>query len=355
MNGSTHIRIQNLSVSYGGLQVLKNVSLDIPDHKITVIIGPSGCGKTTLLKSLNRLLDSVDGVRVEGQHLRRRRGHLRPGRRRDRGSGRRWACCPRSRRSCRCRSSTTSPTGRASTACGTRPTLRELVERELEAAGLWDEVKDRLHEPASRLSVGQQQRLCLARGLAVEPEIILGDEPTSALDPQSSRIVEQRLIGAQGGLHGHRRHPHPPPGAADRRLHRLPVPRRARRARPRGRSVRRAEGPADPRLPHRRNLLIGASHLNSPIFSENSGTVYVTPEFVKNPGLWYPSAQREKHETKAFLLGIGLALGGLLGAQDIVKNPEKPASPNAGRILNLRKSSGSRMRAGNSSCDIRPS
>ena len=75
-----------------------------------------------------------------------------------------------------------------------RRTLAAIVERELKAAGLWDEVKDRLHGPAARLSVGQQQRLCLARGLAVEPEILLGDEPTSALDPQSSRIVEQRLM-----------------------------------------------------------------------------------------------------------------------------------------------------------------
>jgi phosphate transport system ATP-binding protein len=75
-----------------------------------------------------------------------------------------------------------------------RKALAAIVERELKAAGLWDEVKDRLHGPAARLSVGQQQRLCLARGLAVEPEIILGDEPTSALDPQSSRIVEQRLM-----------------------------------------------------------------------------------------------------------------------------------------------------------------
>jgi phosphate transport system ATP-binding protein len=71
--------------------------------------------------------------------------------------------------------------------------LRAIVETELKAAGLWDEVKDRLHTPAARLSVGQQQRLCLARGLAVGPEIILGDEPTSALDPHSSRIVEARL------------------------------------------------------------------------------------------------------------------------------------------------------------------
>ena len=78
MEERTHISIRDLNVYYGGLQVLKNISLDIPDRKITAIIGPSGCGKTTLLKSLNRLLDTVDGVRVDGQDPRRRRGHLRP-------------------------------------------------------------------------------------------------------------------------------------------------------------------------------------------------------------------------------------------------------------------------------------
>jgi len=193
MEPQTHLRIRNLSVSYGAQEVLKNVSLDIPDRKITVIIGPSGCGKTTLLKSLNRLLDSVDGVRIEGHifiddediydprveatHIRKKMGLL----------SQKPQVLPMS-------VFDNIAYGPKIHGLRDRKRLRVLVERELKAAGLWDEVKDRLHEPASRLSVGQQQRLCLARGLAVEPEIILGDEPTSALDPQSSRIVEQRLI-----------------------------------------------------------------------------------------------------------------------------------------------------------------
>jgi phosphate transport system ATP-binding protein len=193
MDFQTHISIRNLSVSYGAQQALKNVSLDIPDRKITVIIGPSGCGKTTLLKSLNRLLDSVDGVKIEGQifvdgediydpkievtHIRKKMGLL----------SQKPQVLPMSIYD--------------NVAYGPRlhnglekKKLTRLVEDHLQVAGLWDEVKDRLHEPASRLSVGQQQRLCLARGLAVEPEIILGDEPTSALDPQSSQNVERRLI-----------------------------------------------------------------------------------------------------------------------------------------------------------------
>jgi phosphate transport system ATP-binding protein len=175
MNIKPHISIQKLSVFFGPLQVLKDISIDIPDRKITVIIGPSGCGKTTLLKSLNRLLDPSGGVRVSGRVLvdgvdiydprtevtqvRKKMGLL----------SQRPQALPMS-------------------------IYDKVVESHLRVAGLWEEVKDRLSDPASRLSVGQQQRLCLARGLAVEPEIILGDEPTSALDPQSSQNVERRLI-----------------------------------------------------------------------------------------------------------------------------------------------------------------
>jgi len=193
MEPRSHLRIRNLNVSYGAQQVLRNVTLEVPDRKITVIIGPSGCGKTTLLKSLNRLLDSVDGVRIDGQifvddeniygpdvevtHIRKKMGLL----------SQKPQVLPMS-------VFDNIAYGPKIHGQRDKKRLRALVERELRAAGLWDEVKDRLHEPASRLSVGQQQRLCLARGLAVEPEIILGDEPTSALDPQSSRIVEQRLI-----------------------------------------------------------------------------------------------------------------------------------------------------------------
>jgi len=193
METPTHLRIRNLSVSYGTQEVLKNISIDIPDNKITVVIGPSGCGKTTLLKSLNRLLDTVDGVKIEGHiyiddediydpaveatHIRKKMGLL----------SQKPQVLPMS-------VFDNIAYGPKIHGQRDKKALRILVERELKAAGLWDEVKDRLHEPASRLSVGQQQRLCLARGLAVEPEIILGDEPTSALDPQSSRIVEQRLM-----------------------------------------------------------------------------------------------------------------------------------------------------------------
>ncbi len=188
-----HLRIQNWSVIFGRQKALNEVTIDIPDRKITVIIGPSGCGKTTLLKSLNRLIEPSDEVKVSGQilvdgediydpktevtHIRKKMGLL----------SQRPQVLPMSIYD--------------NVAYGPRlhgqrnkKRLDEIVERYLQMAKLWDEVKDRLSEPASRLSLGQQQRLCLARGLAVEPEIILGDEPTSALDPQSSQNVEKRLV-----------------------------------------------------------------------------------------------------------------------------------------------------------------
>jgi phosphate transport system ATP-binding protein len=193
MNDATHLSIRNLDVHYGRLQVLKDVSLDIPDRKITVIIGPSGCGKTTLLKSLNRLLDIVDGVRFEGEvlvdgeniygagieitHIRKKMGLL----------SQKPQVLPMSIYD-------NVAYGPRIHGLRSRKELDRLVEYHLKQSGLWDEVRDRLHQPASRLSVGQQQRLCLARGLAVGPEILLGDEPTSALDPMSSRNVERALI-----------------------------------------------------------------------------------------------------------------------------------------------------------------
>jgi len=193
MNPQTHISIRNLSVSYGRQKVLKDVSLDIPDRKVTAIIGPSGCGKTTLLKTMNRLLDGQDGVTIEGEVLvdgeniydpkievtrvRKKMGLL----------SQKPQVLPMS-------IFDNIAYGPRIHGVRDKTRLMAIAQRQLQASGLWEEVKDRLHEPASRLSVGQQQRLCLARGLAVEPEIILGDEPTSALDPQSSRIVEQRLV-----------------------------------------------------------------------------------------------------------------------------------------------------------------
>ena len=193
MGSKTHISVKDLNVYYGADHALKHVSVDIPDKKITAIIGPSGCGKSTLLKCFNRLIDTVDGTKVSGSvivdgedifdkdaevtHIRKKMGLL----------FQRPYPLPMSIYD--------------NVAYGPRihgekdkKKLDEIVKAHLQSAGLLNEVKDRLHEPASALSVGQQQRLCLARGLAVEPEIILADEPTSALDPISAQHIEKRFV-----------------------------------------------------------------------------------------------------------------------------------------------------------------
>lgn len=193
MSYKTHISVRDLSVSYGSQTALNNINVDIPDKKITVIIGPSGCGKTTLLKSFNRLLELQEGVKVTGQvlvdgedindpkteitHLRRKMGLL----------FQRPQVLPMS---------VYDNVAYGLKLYGTKnkKDLDEAVCRYLKETALWDEVKDRLHKPAAKLSIGQQQRLCLARGLAVEPEVILGDEPTSALDPISGEKIERKLL-----------------------------------------------------------------------------------------------------------------------------------------------------------------
>ena len=188
-----HISVQNLNLYYGANHALKNISIDIPDKKVTSFIGPSGCGKTTLLKTLNRLHDSSLEVRVEGKVLldgediyakgvdvtaiRKKMGLL-------------------SQRPFPLPMSIYDNIAYGPRIHGERDKhkLDHMVEQYLKDVALWDEVKDRLKAPASRLSIGQQQRLCLARGLAVEPEIILGDEPTSALDPVSTQKIEELFI-----------------------------------------------------------------------------------------------------------------------------------------------------------------
>lgn len=187
------IQIRGLNVTYADTPAVRDVSVEIPAQQITAIVGPSGCGKTTLLRSMSRLLDLVEGVRVEGEvrfrgrdiyvawddvtEIRRRIGLL----------AQRPFPLPMSIYD------NVAYGPRLHGLCD-RKALGALVERELRAAGLWEEVKDRLHAPASALSVGQQQRLCLARGLAVEPEVLLCDEATSALDPVSARRIEDRLL-----------------------------------------------------------------------------------------------------------------------------------------------------------------
>lgn len=188
-----HIQVRNLNVFYGPNQALKGINLEIPKNQITVIMGPSGCGKTTLLKSLNRFLELSEHTKISGEVLLDGANIYDPGideteiRKRVGLLAQRPYPLPMSIYE--------------NVAYGLRvhsmkrgKALDAAVEHHLKEAGLWDEVKERLHAPATGLSIGQQQRLCLARGLAVEPEILLGDEPTSALDPISAERIEKRLL-----------------------------------------------------------------------------------------------------------------------------------------------------------------
>ena len=188
-----HVETQNLNTFYGTTQALENVSIVIPRNQITMIIGPSGCGKTTLLKCLNRFIELEENARVEGKVLLNGENIYSPAvdvtevRKKSGLLAQRPYPLPMSI------FDNVAYGLRIHHLCS-RHELHQAVQHYLEVAGLWEEVKDRLHTPASQLSIGQQQRLCLARGLAVEPEIILGDEPTSALDPISGQHIEKRLI-----------------------------------------------------------------------------------------------------------------------------------------------------------------
>jgi len=187
------IQIRELNVAYGNERAVRDITVDIPGRQITAIIGPSGCGKTTLLRSMSRLLDLVEGVRVWGQVLFHGQNIYAP---------RKEVTDVRKRVGLLAQRPFPLPMsiyenvayGPRLHGLHKRKALDAVVEKELRAAGLWEEVKDRLHAPASALSLGQQQRLCLARGLAVEPEVLLCDEATSALDPISARCIEDRLL-----------------------------------------------------------------------------------------------------------------------------------------------------------------
>lgn len=186
------IIVKNLNVWLHGEHILKKVNIEIPRKKISAIIGPSGCGKTTLFKCFNRLIDLTSNVKIEGEirvdgknifdpdmdivALRKKMGLL-------------------------LQNPTPLPMSiYDNVAYGPRihgnkkkKSLDKIVEKYLTITGLWGEVKDRLDQPATDLSIGQQQRMCLARGLAVEPKIILCDEPTSALGPVATKKIERLL------------------------------------------------------------------------------------------------------------------------------------------------------------------
>lgn len=190
------LSIRDLNVWYGAKHALKNINLDLPRGQITAIIGPSGCGKSTLLKSLNRLLDLDDSVRVTGEVLFDGQDIYAPGV---------DVTAIRSRIGLLAQKPFPLPLSiYENVAYGPRVhgfprrSLDANVREHLEAVGLWDEVADRLKAPATGLSVGQQQRLCLARALAVEPEILLCDESTASLDPISARGIEELLRSLKG-------------------------------------------------------------------------------------------------------------------------------------------------------------
>ena len=180
--------IENLNLYYGDFHALKGINMRISEHEVTAFIGPSGCGKSTFLKSLNRMNDMVEGCRIEGlvqldgediygkidvSQLRKRVGMV-------------------------FQSPNPFPMsiydniafGPRTHGIKNKAALDEIVERSLRQAAIWDECKDRLKKNALGMSGGQQQRLCIARALAVEPEVLLMDEPTSALDPISTSKIE---------------------------------------------------------------------------------------------------------------------------------------------------------------------
>jgi phosphate transport system ATP-binding protein len=191
--GTPHISVKQLHVRIGGNHILKNINIDIPDKGITSFIGPSGCGKTTLLKTFNRLLDRDKNVQIEGQVLVDGEDIYAKG---VEVTGMRKKMGLLSQRPFPLPMSIYDNIAYGPRIHGIRKKkeLDGIVQKYLEATSLWDEVKDRLHHSPSGLSIGQQQRLCLARGLAVEPEIILGDEPTSALDPVSTQRIEELFL-----------------------------------------------------------------------------------------------------------------------------------------------------------------
>ena len=193
MDHSPKIEIKNLNVYAEKSHILKNINIQIPKNKITVILGPSGCGKTTLLKCLNRLTDLYPELKVTGEIMIDNKNILLAG-----------EDIYELRQNMGLLSQRPYPLpmtiynniayGLKLRGVRNRRELHKQVVHYLQQANLWDEVKNRMREPASRLSIGQQQRLCLARGLAVNPEIILADEPTSALDPISSQYIEEKFV-----------------------------------------------------------------------------------------------------------------------------------------------------------------
>ncbi len=180
--------VENLDLYYGDFKALKNINLNIAPNEITAFIGPSGCGKSTLLKSMNRMNDLVEGCKITGKMLLDNEDIY----------GDMDTNLLRKRVGMVFQKPNPFPMsiydniayGPRTHGIRSRVRLDEIVEKSLRGAAIWDEVKDKLKKSALAMSGGQQQRLCIARALAVEPEVLLMDEPTSALDPISTSKIE---------------------------------------------------------------------------------------------------------------------------------------------------------------------
>ena len=189
---NSKITVESLNLHYGENHALKNVNMEIADHAITAFIGPSGCGKSTFLRCLNRMNDLVDGCRVEGKVI--LDGEDIYDKRVD-------TTLLRKKVGMVFQQPKPFPMsiydniayGPRLHGIKNKKELDEIVERSLQGAAIFEEVKDRLHKSALGLSGGQQQRLCIARALAVSPEVLLMDEPTSALDPISTLKIEELM------------------------------------------------------------------------------------------------------------------------------------------------------------------
>lgn len=185
------IKVKNLNLYYGENQALKNISIDLEENKVTAFIGPSGCGKSTFLRTLNRMNDLIDNVKVEGKVLVDGEDIYKS----------KDVIALRTKVGMVFQKPNPFPMSiYDNIAYGPRlhgirdkRTLDSIVEKSLRGSALWDEVKDRLKKSALGLSGGQQQRLCIARTIAVSPEVILMDEPTSALDPISTNKMEELM------------------------------------------------------------------------------------------------------------------------------------------------------------------
>ncbi len=192
MDKNIKISVKDLNVYFGEFQALKNITMDIPEREVTALIGPSGCGKSTFIKTLNRMNDLVDGVKVTGEVHYNGMNLL------DKNTD-----VVALRKEIGMVFQKPNPFPKSiydNVAYGPRvhgthdkKRLDEIVESSLKHAALWDEVSDRLQESALRLSGGQQQRLCIARLLAVEPAVLLMDEPCSALDPIATSKIEDLI------------------------------------------------------------------------------------------------------------------------------------------------------------------